>query len=246
MKAASPAAVPHLLLVDDDKMFGRAMVRALSVHGCSVTWARSCAEAREVIEADGGLRLYYAIVDDRLGDGFGLELLPMLDALRPRPRTVLISAHLSAERAIAALRAKRVILPKPRTPSELIELLAVVEERVISVENHASSSTCGRGFGAFALNAQGLLTGTGFLPLPRASLAVLRFLLSRSDCFLSAAEVARDFLGRRDEAGQALVRRQIANLRRSLGPQAWIVESVPKLGYRIDPRALDPQGRGTA
>jgi DNA-binding response OmpR family regulator len=233
-------AARRLLLVEDDPVYGRALIRALSGGGFSTHWAQTCAEARRMIA--NGPSLSYALVDDRLGDGFGLDLLPLLDALRPKPCIALVSAHLSAERAMAALRADRLALPKPVTPAGVLELLALLERRQLV----RSASLDRLVFGAFVLDAEGLRAPDGLRPLCASSIALLRYLLMREpDGYLKAADIAVRLLNRRDSAGHDLVRRQVANLRRSLGPHAWLVASVAKRGYRIDPRAFGTGARVT-
>lgn len=245
MRSSAPPTLSRVLLIEDDCVFGRSTMRALSDRGVFVTWVESCAEARALASKRAVPSFDYVLVDDQLGDGFGLEILPLFEAFRPPPRIALLSAHPSSDRALAALRAHRALLPKPRTPSEWMELLAILDDSETPVEQ-PSQGISEQVFGGFRLEQRGLHTPTGFLPLGRASTAMLRFLLSQTGDFLTAAEVAREFFRRNDEAGQALVRRQIANLRRSLDCYAWVVASLPKRGYRIDPRAFDPAAGNAA
>ena len=65
------AAMPSLLLVDDDAPFRQRLLTMLSRKGFAVTATGSLADAR--VEA-ARLKPEYAIVDMRLEDGNGLDL----------------------------------------------------------------------------------------------------------------------------------------------------------------------------
>jgi len=238
--------MPCVLLIDDDEAFGRAMMRSIQRQGHTALWSKSYAQAKALLSASTTPRIGYALVDDRLPDGSGLDLLDLLEALQPRPLSVLLSAFCTLERALAALRVDRLLLPKPDTPSRMLELLSVLEARQ-SASSRAIRQLHEGGthisFGPFTLASQGLRAPTGTIPLHKPSLAILRFLIDRSERFTSAADIARDLLGRRDDAGQALARRQIADTRRALGEYSWLIQTTPKQGYRVAERAfVSPNG----
>jgi DNA-binding NarL/FixJ family response regulator len=88
------AAMPGVLVVDDDAAFRALMRRLLTAEGLAVVGeadgvATAIAAARE-LEPDG------ALVDVRLGDGDGIALAQELLALPWRPRVVLTSTHSDA------------------------------------------------------------------------------------------------------------------------------------------------------
>ena len=122
-------ALPPLLLVEDDERYARGCRRALTQHGLQVCWVRSAAEARTVLALDSLPYFEYALVDDRLPDGFGLELMPQLQALMPRPATALLTAYPSYHRALAAYREGYVLFPKPETPRKLVDLLCALDRQ---------------------------------------------------------------------------------------------------------------------
>ncbi|WP_248431499.1 response regulator transcription factor, partial [Escherichia coli] len=67
---------PSLLLVDDDEIFLNRLARAMEKRGFSVARAASVAEARTAVAEHPPA---YAVVDLRLEDGNGLDVV---DALR--------------------------------------------------------------------------------------------------------------------------------------------------------------------
>ena len=67
--------VRHAFLVEDDELYARAMVRALASEKIETEWVRTWAAAMERLSACTQKPWDYAIVDDRLPDGYGLELL---------------------------------------------------------------------------------------------------------------------------------------------------------------------------
>lgn len=237
-------ATPDVLLVEDNILSARSIVRILAHAGHVVLWVQSCTEARHLLTANPAPTFAYALCDDHFADGSGLDLLPLLDALDPRPATVLYTAFISEHRLLAAFRAGRTLLAKPTTPAGLRELLSILDQKRTADPDRLGEPSAVHGeehaFGAFALASQGMRTAEGFVALHVNSIAILRFLLVRSLRFTTGAEVARELLGRRDSAGAALARRRIADARRALGPHHWLIESVSKRGYRIDPRAFAP------
>ena len=122
-------ALPPVLLVEDDERYARACRRALTHHGLQVCWVRSATEARTVLELDSLPYFEYALVDDRLPDGFGLDLMPLLHALTPRPASALMTAYASYHRALAAYGAGYVLFPKPETPRKLVDLLCALDRQ---------------------------------------------------------------------------------------------------------------------
>lgn len=224
------------LLVEDDPVFGRSMMRVLSNRRFTTLWARSCDDARKILESEAPPRLRYALVDDRLPDGSGLDLLPLVDRLEPAPRVALFSAFFSRERALAALQAHRVLLPKPTEPSQLRHLLAALdgfESTSSAPDLDATPYKQHDDREHLILTTEGLRTHTDLLPLRGPARETLCFLIERRGRLASSAEIARELLRRRDTAASDLVRRRVADLRRALGPYGWLIESIPKCGYRI-------------
>ena len=100
LQPTSPTAA-ELLLVDDDPVFGRVLTTALGRRGFQVTLAASVAQARELLPQ---LRVSHAVLDLRLPDGSGLELVPLLRERLPQVRIVVLSGYASIPTAIDAIK----------------------------------------------------------------------------------------------------------------------------------------------
>jgi two-component system, response regulator RegA len=77
-----------LLILDDDEAFLRRLGRAMEKRGFEVTAVDSVAAGRAVVDDHPPA---YAVVDLRLEDGNGLELVGALRARRPDARIVVLT-----------------------------------------------------------------------------------------------------------------------------------------------------------
>jgi two-component system, response regulator RegA len=90
-----------LLLVDDDKPFLTRLGRAMETRGFSVRMADTVAEGISEVrkEAPG-----YAVVDLRLADGNGLDVIEALHASRPEARVVVLTGYGNIATAVTAVK----------------------------------------------------------------------------------------------------------------------------------------------
>lgn len=90
-----------LLLVDDDKPFLTRLGRAMEARGFSVRMADSVAEGiAEVRKQAPG----YAVIDLRLGDGNGLDVIEALHNARPDARVVVLTGYGNIATAVTAVK----------------------------------------------------------------------------------------------------------------------------------------------
>jgi two-component system response regulator RegA len=100
-----------LLIVDDDAPLCQRLARAMERRGFLVTTAESVAAG---IEAASGRPPAFAVVDLRLGDGSGLEVVKALRKVRPNARVVMLTGYGNIATAVAAVKVGAVdYLPKP-------------------------------------------------------------------------------------------------------------------------------------
>ena len=100
-----------LLIVDDDAPFRQRLAQAMERRGYAVTTAETVAGG---IEAAGNLRPAFAVVDLRLGDGNGLEVVPALRSARPDARIIVLTGYGNIASAVAAVKQGAVdFLSKP-------------------------------------------------------------------------------------------------------------------------------------
>jgi DNA-binding NtrC family response regulator len=112
-----------LLMVDDEETFRRLTARELERAGYTVTQAGTLTAAREEL---GKQRFHLALVDIRLPDGSGLELLPEIREHSPHTEVVLLTAYGTVQEAILAMKqGAHDFLTKP---CKLGELEAVLEK----------------------------------------------------------------------------------------------------------------------
>jgi two-component system response regulator RegA len=100
-----------LLIVDDDGPLRLRLARAMERRGFEVATAGSVAEARDMLARSAPA---YAVIDLRLGDGSGLEVVNALRAERPEARIVMLTGYGNFATAVAAVKAGAVdYLSKP-------------------------------------------------------------------------------------------------------------------------------------
>ena len=92
---------PSLLLVDDDEPFLRSTARAMEKRGFTVETADSVAGGSAIATARPPA---YAVVDLRLGDGNGLDVVEILRAKRPDSRIVVLTGYGAIATAVAAVK----------------------------------------------------------------------------------------------------------------------------------------------
>lgn len=119
--APRAAADRTLLLVDDDNAFRQRLGLTLERRGYTVAAASGIAEARGIAAE---LKPAYAVLDMRLADGNGLDLVGELRALRPGIRIVMLTGYGNLATAVAAVKAGAVdYLPKPADPDDILNAL---------------------------------------------------------------------------------------------------------------------------
>lgn len=99
--SSPPAGDRPLLVVDDDPPFRMRLARAMEGRGFTVHMAEGIEEAlltaHKVMPA-------YAIVDMRLEDGNGLDLVPKLRVIRPDMRIVILTGYGNIASAVSAVK----------------------------------------------------------------------------------------------------------------------------------------------
>src|SRR6202051_436401 len=93
MTNAAAGAVPSersLLIVEDDKSFLQRLARAMETRGFAVTTAETVADGLLQVEAAPPA---FAVVDMRLGDGNGLDVISALKHRRPDARGIILTGY---------------------------------------------------------------------------------------------------------------------------------------------------------
>ena len=112
-----------LLLVDDEEAFRRLVGNELARAQYAVTTAGSLREAREILSQR---RFHLALLDVRMPDGSGLDLLIEIKESSPDTEVVMLTGHATVEEAIQAM--KTGALDFLAKPFKLEQLEAVLEK----------------------------------------------------------------------------------------------------------------------
>ena len=109
---------PKLLIVDDDTAFLQVMARALTRRGFEVHTAETAGQA---IAMARDHTPKYALVDLKLAESSGLDLVPDLVALDPAMKIVVLTGYASITTAVTAVkRGAANYLPKPAGVDEIV------------------------------------------------------------------------------------------------------------------------------
>ncbi len=112
-----------LLLVDDDKPFLNRLERAMIKRGFDVQIASSVAAGTAKVTASPPA---FAIVDMRLGDGNGLDVVSLLQEQRPDASIVVLTGYGNIATAVTAVKLGAVdYLAKPADADDLTKALLV-------------------------------------------------------------------------------------------------------------------------
>ena len=110
-----------LLLVDDDKPFLTRLARAMEMRGFAVDTAENVEEAIQKARAGAPA---YAVVDMRLGDGNGLDVVEAIREKRADCRTIILTGYGNIATAVTAVKLGAVdYLSKPADADDIYAAL---------------------------------------------------------------------------------------------------------------------------
>ena len=129
---------PSLLVVDDDGPFLRRLARALEARGFAVDTAESVAEGIAKAKTNPPK---YAVVDLRLGDGSGLDVIAAIRQRRDDTRIIMLTGYGNIATAVNAVKLGAVdYLAKPADADDIFAALTQRPgERVELPENPMSA-----------------------------------------------------------------------------------------------------------
>ncbi len=217
----------RLLLVEDDRMIGRALKQGLSDAGIVVDWVTDVAAAELALLHD-----VYALVllDLGLPGPDGMTLLKQLRARQHPISVLIITARDSLNDRLAGLNAGADdYLLKPFDLDELIARIRAVVRR----SHHTGTPwlECG----ALRLDPeQKTVTLHGEpVALSAREFAVLETLMQRPGTVISRSQLEDSLYGWEHEIGSNAIEVHLHHLRRKLG--AHVIGNVRGLGYKVLP-----------
>ena len=106
-----------VLVVEDDKSFLQRLAKALESRGFTVATAESVADGLLQVEQSAPA---FAVVDMRLGDGNGLDVISALKRRRPEARGIILTGYGNIATAVTAVKLGAVdYLAKPADADEI-------------------------------------------------------------------------------------------------------------------------------
>ncbi len=124
------AAMPSdrsLLIVEDDKSFLQRLARAMEGRGFAVTTAELVAEGLTQLETASPA---FAVVDMRLEDGNGLDVISALKRRRPDARAIILTGYGNIATAVNAVKLGAVdYLSKPVDADDVVAALLALDGR---------------------------------------------------------------------------------------------------------------------
>jgi two-component system, response regulator RegA len=110
-----------LLIVEDDKALRTRVARALEQRGFVVAQAENVEEARGLVGKNAPA---YAVVDMRLGDGNGLDVIEAIRAKRSDTKSIVLTGYGNIATAVTAVKLGAVdYLSKPADADEIVAAL---------------------------------------------------------------------------------------------------------------------------
>lgn len=135
---SDPDTEKTLLIVDDDKPFLSRLSRAMETRGFIVTCAGSVAEGLAAIAKEAPA---FAVIDMRLADGNGLDVISELKAKRPDARAIILTGYGNIVTAVTAVKLGAFdYIAKPADADEIYSaLMATRHDKAELPENPMSA-----------------------------------------------------------------------------------------------------------
>jgi two-component system, response regulator RegA len=128
MAEPRPVTLPldrTLLIVEDDKSFLQRLARAMEGRGFTVATAETVADGLIHLESASPA---FAVVDMRLGDGTGLDVISALKRRRPEARAIILTGYGNIATAVTAVKLGAVdYLAKPVDADDVVAALLALE-----------------------------------------------------------------------------------------------------------------------
>jgi two-component system response regulator RegA len=136
--ASLPAGDRSLLIVEDDKLFLARLARAMEMRGFKVTIAETVADGLLQVEQNPPA---FAVVDMRLGDGNGLDVISALKRRRADARGIVLTGYGNIATAVNAVKLGAVdYLAKPADADDVVNALLAIDGRKAAPPDHPMSA----------------------------------------------------------------------------------------------------------
>ena len=127
-----------VLIVEDDKSFLQRLAKALESRGFIVNTAESVADGLLQVERAAPA---FAVVDMRLGDGNGLDVISALKRNRPEARGIILTGYGNIATAVTAVKMGAVdYLAKPADADDVVAALLAHDNTKIELPENPMSA----------------------------------------------------------------------------------------------------------
>jgi DNA-binding response OmpR family regulator len=216
----------HILLVEDDRQLGRALVAALEGSRYAVEWARTVAAADLSLRTT---RFAAALLDLGLPDGSGFDLLAALRRRRDRTPVLILTARDALEDRVRGLDGGADdYLVKPFAVPELLSRIRALIRRAAGFADRI------RRFGGFELDLDAWTLSQGGAPVSvsRREFQVLAALARQGGRVVTRAQLEEAIFDLGEEPESNSLEVHVHNLRRKLGGER--IRTVRGLGYLLE------------
>ena len=213
------------LLVEDDEMIGKSLVRGLERSGWAVDWVRDGLLAQSAL-ADGDYSC--VLLDLGLPKADGLEVLRRARSLKDDTPILILTARDGLGQRVEGLDlgADDYLLKPFELPELLADMRAVVRRR-----HGASNSVIGSGNVQLDLTTREILHNGTREVLTAREFALMHAMLERPGAIFSREQLESRIYGWGEEVMSNAVDVIIHNMRRKLG--ADTIRNVRGLGWRV-------------
>ncbi len=213
------------LLVEDDEMIGKSLVRGLERSGWAVDWVRDGLLAQSAM-ADGDYSC--VLLDLGLPKADGIEVLRRARSLKDDTPILILTARDGLGQRVEGLDlgADDYLLKPFELPELLARMRAVVRRR-----HGASNSIIGSGNVQLDLTTREVLYKGVREPLTAREFALMHAMLERPGAIFSREQLESRIYGWGEEVMSNAVDVIIHNMRRKLG--ADTIRNVRGLGWRV-------------
>ncbi len=138
MVTAASSNERSLLIVEDDKAFLQRLARAMETRGFAVRTAELVADGLLQVEKSPPA---FAVVDMRLADGNGLDVISAMKKRRPDARAIILTGYGNIATAVNAVKLGAVdYLAKPVDADDVVAALLAAENRKIEPPENPMSA----------------------------------------------------------------------------------------------------------
>lgn len=215
----------RILLVEDDKMIGSAVVSFMKQCGYGVDWSHDIAEADLALDCE---TYDTVLLDIGLPDGSGLDILTRLRRRSDHISVIILTARDAVGDRVAGLdRGADDYLIKPFALEELNARIRAVQRRL-----HGHSEVC-LSHGQLSLNTANhecLWQGQNII-LTNKEFIILQNLLEHPKSVFSRGQLEETLYGWGDEVESNAVEVHIHNLRKKLSRD--LIRTIRGVGYII-------------